>query len=111
MADGEDVHQRLTFGGGEDVELEVRAAGLLLDELADEVHAPGGVGVRVDEEAVGDRGRQAREVVFALAEEARAGRAQREAVFAGEVAVDRKRGVLRHGRVDEVDHRGGVRVG
>ena len=70
---GADVLQRLAFRVGEDVELQVRAAGLLLDELAHEVHPIRNVRVRVDVEAVGDRRRQAREVVLALAEEARAG--------------------------------------
>ena len=107
---GADILQRLALRVGEDVELEVRAAGLLLDELAHEVHPPRDVRVRVDVEAVGDRRRQAREVVLPFAEEARAGRSERETVFAGEIALDRERRTLRHRRVDEIDHGRGGRV-
>ena len=108
---GADRLQRLAFRVGENVELEVRAAGLLLDELSDQVHPLRNVRVRVDVEAVGDRRRQAREVVLAFAEEARAGGAEREAVFGGEVPFDRERLRLRHGRVDDIDHGRGGRIG
>ena len=107
---------RGALGGREHVEFEVGAAGLLLDELADEVHRGVEAGVQqtavLDRhvEAVGDGGRQAVEVVLALAQEGRSRGAEEEAVFVGEARLDVQRGRrgLHDGRVDELHARGGV---
>ena len=108
---------RRALGVREHVEFEVGAAGLLFDELADEVHRRMEAGVQdaavLDRhvEPVGDGGRQAREVVLALAQEGRPGRAEDEAVFVGEARLDGKRvrRGLHDGRVDELHHGRAVR--
>ena len=81
---------RRALGRGEDVEFEVRAARLLLHVLADKVHRRLAAFDR-HVEAVGDRRREAGEVVLAAPEERRAGRTEHEAVFVGEARIDRHR--------------------
>ena len=95
-----DAAQRSALLRRQHVELQVAPAGALLHELALEHHLL----VRgINVEAVGDRRRQAGEVVLAALELRRPGRPEREAVFVRERAFHLERPLLGDRRVDEVD--------